>query len=137
LLIEKPKVETRLLASFSALFRSKNFNNGNCRYCHFLFRKRGQNQNRDPPTGKHKTVAIKKLKVFLFSMLLRSGKNSKACCKIPHSHSNGETVWEEMSGGDMNTAGEGSIVAGIGVDVDVTPPNTVRLEKHRPRSLQV
>ena len=88
-------------------------------------------------SGKHKTVAIKKLKVFLFSMLLRSGKNSKACCKIPHSHSNGETVWEEMSGGDMNTAGEGSIVAGIGVDVDVTPPNTVRLEKHRPRSLQV
>jgi hypothetical protein len=38
------------LASFSALFRSKNFNNGNCRYCHFLFRKRGQNQNRDPPS---------------------------------------------------------------------------------------
>ena len=46
-----PQVETRLLASFSALFWSKNFNNGNCRYCHFLFRKRGQNQNRDPPSS--------------------------------------------------------------------------------------
>jgi hypothetical protein len=46
-------------------------------------------------------------------------------------------VWEEMSGGDMSTEGEGSIVTGIGVDVDVTPPNTVRVEKHRPRSLQV
>ena len=112
---------------------------------HLLYKKRYQINTliKSPKTdqintsGKHKTVAIKKLKVFLFSMLLRSGKNSKACCKIPHSHSNGETVWEEMSGGDMNTAGEGSIVAGIGVDVDVTPPNTVRLEKHRPRSLQV
>jgi hypothetical protein len=26
-------------------------------------------------------------------------------------------VWEEMSGGDISTAGEGIIVAGIGVDV--------------------
>jgi hypothetical protein len=26
-------------------------------------------------------------------------------------------VWEEMSDGDMSTVGEGSIVAGIGVDV--------------------
>ncbi len=33
-------------------------------------------------------------------------------------------VWEEISGGDMSTAGEGSIVAGIGVDVYVAPPNT-------------
>ncbi len=39
-------------------------------------------------------------------------------------------VWEEMSGGDMSTAGEASIVAGIGVDVDITPPtNTVRIGK--------
>ncbi len=26
-------------------------------------------------------------------------------------------VWEEMSGGDTSTAGDGSIVAGTGVDV--------------------
>jgi hypothetical protein len=28
----------------------KSDNNGNFRYCHFLFRKRGENQNRDPST---------------------------------------------------------------------------------------
>ncbi len=30
----------------------KSDNNGNCRYCHFLFWKSGQNQNRDPPSSR-------------------------------------------------------------------------------------
>jgi hypothetical protein len=32
-------------------------------------------------------------------------------------------VWEEMSGGDISTVGEGNIVVGIGVDV---PGRTVQ-----------
>jgi hypothetical protein len=44
-------------------------------------------------------------------------------------------VWEEMSGGDMSTAGEGSIVAGIGVEVDIVPPNTVRVGKAQKEEL--
>ena len=44
-------------------------------------------------------------------------------------------VWEEMSGGDMSTAGEGSIVAGIGVDVDIAPPNTVGVGKAQKEEL--
>ncbi len=38
-------------------------------------------------------------------------------------------VWEEVSGGDTGMTGEGSIVTGVGVDVDITPPNTVRVGK--------
>jgi hypothetical protein len=34
----------------------------------------------------------------------------------------GEDEWRRMS-----TAGEGSIVGGIGVDFDIAPPNTVRV----------
>jgi hypothetical protein len=44
-------------------------------------------------------------------------------------------VWEEMSGGDTSMAGEGSIVAGIGVDVDIAPPNTVRVGKAQKEEL--
>ena len=44
-------------------------------------------------------------------------------------------MWEKMSGGDMSTAGEGSIVAGIGVDVDIFPPNTVRVDKAQKEEL--
>jgi hypothetical protein len=44
-------------------------------------------------------------------------------------------VWEEISGGDMSAAGEGSIVAGIGVDVYVAPPNTVRFGKAQAEEL--
>jgi hypothetical protein len=44
-------------------------------------------------------------------------------------------VWEKMSVGDMSTAGEGSIVAGIGVDVDIAPPNTVRVGKAQKEEL--
>ena len=36
-------------------------------------------------------------------------------------------VWEEMSGGDTSMAGEGSIVAGTGVDVDIVPPSSVKV----------
>ncbi len=44
-----------------------------------------------------------------------------------------------MSGDDTSMTGEGRFVGGIGVDVDITPPNTVRVgpEKHRRRSLPV
>ena len=44
-------------------------------------------------------------------------------------------MWEKMSGGDMSTAGEGSIVAGIGVDVDIAPPITVRVGKSQKEEL--
>ena len=40
-----------------------------------------------------------------------------------------------MSGGDMSTAGEGRSVAGIGVDVDIAPPNTVKVGKACPTDL--
>jgi len=36
-------------------------------------------------------------------------------------------VWEEMSGGDTSMSGEGSIVTGTGVDVDIVPPSTVKV----------
>ena len=41
-------------------------------------------------------------------------------------------VWEEMSGGDTSMAGDGRIVAGTGVDVEIVPPSTVpsRSERH-------
>ena len=57
-----------------------------------------------------------------------------------HTHSKSRAspeVWEEMSSGDMSTAGEGSIVAGIGVDVDIALPTPSGSEKHRRRSLPV
>jgi hypothetical protein len=44
-------------------------------------------------------------------------------------------VWEKMSGGDMSTAGETSIVSVIGVDVDIAPPNTVRVGKAQKEEL--
>ena len=49
--------------------------------------------------------------------------------KYHTSHSNhGEPGGvEEMSGGDTSMAGEGSIVAGTGVDVDIVPPSTVKV----------
>ncbi len=40
-----------------------------------------------------------------------------------------------MRGSDMSTTGEGIIVAGIGVDVDITPPNTVRVGKTQKEEL--
>ncbi len=42
---------------------------------------------------------------------------------------------EEMSGGDTSMAGEGSIVAGTGVDVDIVPPSTVKVGKAQAEEL--
>ena len=36
---------------------------------------------------------------------------------------------EEMSGGDTSMAGDGRIVAGTGVDVEIVPPSTVKVGK--------
>jgi hypothetical protein len=58
-----------------------------------------------------------------------SGKNSNGS-KIPHTciQIDGEhEVWEEMSGGDTSMAGEGSMVAGTGVDVNIVPPSSVKV----------
>jgi len=44
-------------------------------------------------------------------------------------------VWEEMSGDDTNMTGEGSIVAGTGVDVDIVPPSTVKVGKAQAEEL--
>ena len=44
-------------------------------------------------------------------------------------------VWEEMRGGDTSMAGEGSIVAGTGVDVDIVPPSTVKVGKAQAEEL--
>ncbi len=46
-------------------------------------------------------------------------------------------VCEEMRGSDTGMAGEGSIVAGIGVDVDIVPPSTVKVGKAQAESLPV
>ena len=40
-----------------------------------------------------------------------------------------------MSGGDTSMAGEGSIVAGTGVDVDIVPPSTVKVGKAQAEEL--
>ena len=44
-------------------------------------------------------------------------------------------VWEEVSGGDTGMTNEGNIVSGIGVDVDIAPPNTVRVGKAQKEEL--
>ena len=44
-------------------------------------------------------------------------------------------VWDEMTGGDTGTAGDGSIVAGTGVDVDIVPPSTVKVGKAQAEEL--
>ena len=46
-------------------------------------------------------------------------------------------VWEEMSGGDTSMTGEGSIVAGTGVDMISSLPAASRSETHRLPSLPV
>ncbi len=92
-----------------------------------------------------KTLVQKTLGFRLFFILLQINftekrRKSSLGKRRLHSHSNrwldGEPgVWEKMSGGDMSTAGEGSIVAGIGVDVDIAPPNTVRVGKEQKEEL--
>ena len=44
-------------------------------------------------------------------------------------------VWEEMCGSDTGMTGEGSIVSGDGVDVDIVPPSTVKVGKAQTEEL--
>ena len=56
---------------------------------------------------------------------------------IPFKMTADPEVCEEMRGSDTGMAGEGSIVAGIGVDADIVPPSTVKVGKAQAESLPV